>query len=334
MNDRYRDAAIGLAAIAAAAATVSMLIAFGSLRDLARPSNPLEVRMNQAGGLRYGSQITLDGVPVGTVADVTLEIDQLLPVRLACRIEDWVRIPVDHLVQVDAALIGGGTRLAIISLDPDADRAVWEPGETPVLAGTFQSLGDALAGSLDARMGPITRSFGEVGDLARTYRELGDRLNTLVAEGGAGGEGLGMTLERINGTLEQAERAFAAASGWLDDAQLRTDARDAIFKANLFIERATEAAIAASRLATTLDEETPTVVTRLTMTADAVDATLAEVRGLVEVAGRGEGTIGRLLQDPALYEDLDDAARRLDATLETLRILIDAVKAEGVKVEF
>lgn len=334
MNDRHRDAAIGLAAIAAAAATVAMLIAFGSLRDLARPSNPLEVRMNQAGGLRYGSQITLDGVPIGTVNDVTLEIDQTLPVHLDCRIDEWVRIPVDHLVQVDAALIGGGTRLAIISLDPSADRAVFEAGETPVLAGTFQSLGDALSSSLDARMGPITRSFGEVGDLARTYRELGERLNSLVAEGGASGEGLGATLERVNGTLEQAERAFAAASAWLDDAQLRSDARDAIFKANLFIERATDAAIAASRLATTLDEEAPTVVNRLSMTADAVDSTLAEVRGLVEIAGRGEGTIGRLLQDPALYEDLDDAARRLDATLETLRILIDAVKAEGVKVEF
>ena len=334
MKDRYRDAVIGLAAIAAAAATIAMLVAFGSLRDLARPSNSLSVRMNQAGGLRYGSQITLDGVPIGTVHDVTLEIDRALPVLLDCRIDDWVRIPVDHLVQVDSALIGGGTRLAILSLDPAADRMVYEAGEAPILAGTYQSLGDALASSLDVRMDPITSSFGEVGDLARTYRELGERLNALVADGGAGGAGLGETLDRVNGTLTQAEQAFAAANAWLDDAQLRADAGDAIYKANLFIERATEAAIAASRLATTLDEEAPTLVTRLSMTADAVDSTLAEVRGLVRVAGEGEGTIGRLLQDPALYEDLDDAARRLDATLETLRILIEAVKAEGVKVEF
>ena len=44
--------------------------------------------------------------------------------------------------------------------------------------------------------------------------------------------------------------------------------------------------------------------------------------------------LGRLLNDPALYEDLDDAARRLDATLATLATLIEAIKAEGVKVEF
>jgi phospholipid/cholesterol/gamma-HCH transport system substrate-binding protein len=334
MNERHRDAAIGLAAIAAAAATVSMLISFGSLRELARPSHDVVVRLNQAGGLRYGSQITLDGVPIGTIAEVGLEIDQALPVRLDCRVDDWVRIPVDHLVQVEAALIGGGARLAILSLDPASDRAVFSAAETPVLEGTFLSLGDALSGSLDARMGPITASFAEVGDLARTYRELGERLNTLVAEGGNDGTGLGETLQRINGTLGQAEEAFAAATAWLGDEQLRADARDAVFKANLFIERATDAALAASRLATTLDGEAPALAQRLASTADAVDATLGEVRLLVDVAARGEGTIGRLLQDPALYDDLDDAAKRLDATLETLRILIEAIKAEGVKIEF
>ena len=76
--------------------------------------------------------------------------------------------------------------------------------ETPVLEGTFLSLGDSLSTSLDARMGPITESFAEVGDLARTYRELGERLNTLVAVGGTEGAGIGETLDRINGTLGMA----------------------------------------------------------------------------------------------------------------------------------
>ena len=35
MNDRYRDAIIGIAAIFAASATVAMLLAFGSLREYA-----------------------------------------------------------------------------------------------------------------------------------------------------------------------------------------------------------------------------------------------------------------------------------------------------------
>lgn len=334
MKDRHRDAIIGIAALAAASATIAMLLAFGSFRDLARPAQEVVVRMNHAGGIRYGSQITLDGVPIGTVAEVTLEIEEALPVRLLCSIDDWVRIPVDHLIEVDAALIGGGTRLAMMSLDPAADRPVFPPESVPVLVGNFQSLGDALTSSLDVRMGPITDSFDEVGGLARTYRELGERLNTLVNVGADETAGLGLTLARINDTLARAEEAFAAATAWLDDEQLRTDAGDAIFKANLFIDRATEAAVAAGRLAATLDEESPMLAERLATTAESVDATLAEVRRLSRLAGEGEGTLGRLLNDPALYEDLDDAARRLDVTLETMRTLIEAIKAEGLKIEF
>jgi phospholipid/cholesterol/gamma-HCH transport system substrate-binding protein len=282
--------------------------------------------MNRAGGLRYGSQITLDGVPIGTVESVDLEIDRERPVLFNCRIDDWVRIPVDHLVKVDAALIGGGTRLAILSLDPSADRATYESGRTPVLTGTFMSLDETLATSLDVRMGPIAESFSD--------QALGEQLRDLVSTGGPEGVGIGSTIERINATLDQANLAFGAATGWLDDEQLREDARSAIFKANLLIERATTAALAAGRLATTLEAETPTLIASLSSTAAAVDDTLAEIRGLVGRASEGEGTLGRFINDPALYEDLDDAAKRLADTLAAIEALVEAIKAEGIDVDF
>ena len=334
MNERTRDAVIGLTAIIAAATTIMMLLAFGSLRELARSAVDLEVRMNRAGGLRYGSQITLDGVPIGTVESVDLEIDRERPVLFNCRIDDWVRIPVDHLVKVDAALIGGGTRLAILSLDPSADRATYESGRPPVLTGTFMSLDETLTTSLDVRMGPIAESFSEVGALAGTYQALGEQLRDLVSTGGPEGVGIGSTIERINATLDQANLAFGAATGWLDDEQLREDARSAIFKANLLIERATTAALAAGRLASTLEAETPTLIASLSTTAAAVDDTLAEIRGLVGRASEGEGTLGRFINDPALYEDLDDAAKRLADTLAAIEALVEAIKAEGIDVDF
>lgn len=334
MNERTRDAAIGLTAIIAATTMILMLLAFGSLRELARSAVDLEIRMNRAGGLRYGSQITLDGVPIGTVDAVELEIEEELPVLFRCRIDDWVRIPVDHLVKVDAALIGGGTRLAILSLDPASERATFESGETPVLTGTFLSLDETLASSLDVRMGPIAESFSEVGALAGTYQALGEQLRELVSAGGEDGAGIATTIERVNSTLEQANLAFAAATDWLDDDQLQEDAKSAVFKANLLIERATEAALAAGRLATTLEAESPALIARLTSTAAAVDDTLGEIQELVRRAATGDGTMGRLINDPALYEDLDDAALRLADTLQALRVLVDAIKAEGINIDF
>ena len=334
MNDRYRDAIIGLAAIAGIAACVTMLLAFGSLREMTRDAYDITVRLNRAGGLRYGSQVTLDGVPVGVVEQVTLEMESRLPVRLVCRLDEWVRIPVDHLVQVETALIGGGTRLAMMSLDPVEGRAVFDPSEVPILAGEFRSLDESLVQALDSKMIPVTESFREVGALAGIYGDLGRRINEMMAADADDEAGLAASVVRINRTLAEAERAFQVAGDWLADEQLQEDARQAVFKANLFIERASTAAVAASELATDLGREAPALLVRLGATADSVDRTLEEVRGVIRQVGDGEGTVGRLLKDPALYEDLDDAARRLDVTLATLQSLIEAIKAEGVKIEF
>ncbi|MDE0888277.1 MAG: MlaD family protein [Phycisphaerales bacterium] len=334
MKDRYRDAIIGIAAIAGVSACIAMLLAFGSLRELGRDAYDVTVRLNRAGGLRYGSQITLDGVPIGVVDAVALELGEANPVRVTCRLDEWVRIPVVHMVQVETALIGGGTRLSVLSLDPNGGRAVFMPDDVPPLTGKFLSLDESLIQALDSKMLPVTESFKEVGALAAVYGDLGRRLNEMVGADPEDEEGLTASVVRINRTLAEAERAFNIAGEWLGDEQLREDAKQAVFKANLFIERAADAAVAAGELATELGREAPAFMARLAITADAVDATLTEVRRVIRTAGEGEGTVGKLLNDPALYNDLDDAARRLDATLATLSTLIDAIKAEGVKVEF
>ena len=66
---------------------MTMLLAFGSLREMSQNSYEITVRLNRAGGLRYGSQVTLDGVPIGVVESVALEMESQRPVRLQCRLE-------------------------------------------------------------------------------------------------------------------------------------------------------------------------------------------------------------------------------------------------------
>lgn len=46
---------------------------------------------------------------------------------------------------------------------------------------------------------------------------------------------------------------------------------------------------------------------------DRLEATLAEVKDLMSQIGQGEGTVGKLIRDPALYDRLEHAAAGLDA---------------------
>ena len=334
MKSRTRDAAIGLATIAAILATTSMLLTFGAFREVLQASYTASVRLDRAGGLRFGSQITLDGVPIGKIKDVKLQMDEALPVLLECDIDDWARIPVEHRVVVETGLIGGGTILAFRSEGEEANRAVFLPGELPVFAGQYTDVGETISSLLDTRMGPVIDSFESFSQLAQTYNEVGDRVNALLEGGSSSEESVRTAITRINGVLGDAQKALKLASNWLDDPQMQEDVRTAAFKANLLIERATDTIGKAGELAQTLQGEVTAVSSSLVSTADAIDTTLADIRGVLERATTGPGAISRLVNDPGLYNDLRDSAQRLEATLAAIQLLVDTIEKEGIIVEF
>ncbi|MCH2160957.1 MAG: MlaD family protein [Phycisphaerales bacterium] len=334
MKDRLRDAAIGLAAIAAIVALSAMLLSFGSFRGILQGSYPAEIRLNQAAGLRYGSQVTLDGVPIGRINHVSLDMQQVRPVMLECDINDWARIPMDHQITIEKSLIGGGAVLSILSTTDKSDRLVYEPGDLPVLAGNYEGIGGMLTSVLDERMGPIIESFDAFKALAATYTEVGERVNVLLDENGAEGGGIPAAISRVNQVLDDAQEALQLASSWLNDEQIREDIGNAIFKANLLIESSTEAIGQAGLLAEILQMESTEVSNALVSTADAVDGTLASVRELLGKATEGPGTVSRLLGEDGLYEDLSESVQRLEATLASIQALVDAINAEGLNVEF
>lgn len=334
MNDRIRDIAIGVAAIAAIIATATLLLSFGAFRGAMQSNYPATVRLDRAGGLRYGSQITLDGVPIGLIQDVALEMTQPQPVKISCAIDEWARIPVNNEVVVETALIGGGTILAFRSTGEATERLIYEPEELPIFIGNYSDVRDTISALLDSRMGPILDSFDSFGQLAITYKEVGERVNSLLAEGPESEESIRTAVVRINGVLLDARNALQLASNWLEDPQMQEDARTAIFKANLLIERATETIGKAGELADVLKDESSAVGSSLVATADAIDLTLLDLRSMLRKAVNGPGTVSRLLGDPALYEDMQDSVQRLESTLAAIQSLIDAIEKEGLTVEF
>lgn len=334
MKERMQDAAIGLAAIAAILLMSAMLLSFGSFRGVMQGTYPATIRLDQAAGLRYGSQVTLDGVPIGRIDEVALDMTAARPVTVHCEFDDWARIPVEHEIMVEKAIIGGGTILAILSQSNDSDRLVFQPDEIPELAGEYQDIGAMLSSILDARMGPIVDSFDTFQTLAATYAQVGERVNGLLDEGRTDEGSIGGAIVRVNNVLEDAQSALQLAAAWLDDEQLREDFGNAVFKASMLIERSTDAIGQAGKLAETLDIESSQVAGSLVSTADAIDLTLGDIRGVLKKASEGPGTVSRLLGDDTLYEDLNESIRRLESTLAAIQTMVEAINEEGLNVDF
>jgi phospholipid/cholesterol/gamma-HCH transport system substrate-binding protein len=71
----------------------------------------------------------------------------------------------------------------------------------------------------------------------------------------------------------------------------------------------------------------PSLEAHFSTFSDQMDAILTRLNS-------GEGTIGRLLNDPQLYNDMSDAAQRLTLTLRDLQTLVRKVKEEGLELKF
>ncbi len=50
----------------------------------------------------------------------------------------------------------------------------------------------------------------------------------------------------------------------------------------------------------------------------------------IDEARNGNGTIGKLVKDPQLYNNLADAVQRVDQSMTELMLLLEKWKAEGI----
>lgn len=329
-------------AIIALLGAAGLLFLFGEMESLLHPSYALTINMNRAAGVREGSTVELNGVPVGVVERVSLQSDRDHPVRVWAAIDEGVRIPMNAMPQVQEPLIGGGSVMQLVAsmpAQPDASQFLPADGSAE-LTGEHRSITETVKQELDRRMEPVVASLEEFQKLAQTYTALGEELNSLFQpqnaeelESGAA-PNLRTAVLRINTVLEQTSQALELAQGWLSDDQLRGDVTVAVRKATTLIEEATKTVQQYGQLAQKLEGDTERIVQAVLPVADDLAATLEEVRRLTVLARTGNGTVAQLLNNPDLYVSLNDAALRLERALLEAQLLVQKLRAEGVRVGF
>ena len=68
--------------------------------------------------------------------------------------------------------------------------------------------------------------------------------------------------------------------------------------------------------------------------ADQLSVFIDSATKLADAARNGDGAMGKFINDPALYNNLNDAAARLSKAIDDVRLLVEKWKAEGLPVQF
>ncbi len=118
------------------------------------------------------------------------------------------------------------------------------------------------------------------------------------------------------------------------DPKLREDVKATLANARQVSERAIKTTEQANALMTEAQKKIDAMATRYLALAEDTTATLNQVQSLLAVVQKGEGTAGRLLNDPALFENFADAALRISSLADEAKLLVQKWKAEGLPIQF
>ena len=326
-----RNLVVGLTTLAGVVGLAFLLFLFGYVPVYFSNGYRVTLDMADAVELNPGSDLKLSGIPVGTVDTIAFKGGQEQGVLVTATIREGVRIPTGTIGEVDTDLLGG---TATIRLRPPARVLGFLPtdgsavmfGELGSLAGAFASL-SGLTNHLDG--------------LAQEWEQVGENVNRiLVAEpGDGGGDGggadgddsrsdlgsggptdLAAVVVQINDRLAQLESIMDGVEAYTANPELAADLQATVANARAVSER--------------VDARFDALTRSYLELADEAKAATRNFNATLAMAREGDGTLGKLLTNPAIFDNFATTATRISAMADEATLLIQKIQAEGVPLRF
>ena len=276
-----KEVRIGIAAIIALCVLIYGINYLKGIH-LSKPSSYFYVKFQNINGLTKSSPVYADGFRVGIVRELYYDYDRPGNVVAEIDVEPDLRIPKGSSAELAAEMLGGVRMNLLLANNP---REKYQAGDT-------------IPGGLNSGM------MGEVGELVPQLKQMLPKLDSIMAS-------LNTLLAdpAIPATLHNIENLTAnlsATSGQLQTLMAH-DIPQLTGKLN------------------TIGDNFVTISGNLkeidyAAAMQKVDSTLANVKMITDKLGRKDNTVGLLLNDPTLYNNLNATTANAASLLEDLRL--------------
>ena len=280
-------------AIIVVAGIAAFYIGFNFLKSksLFNKTNTYYAYFPHSGGLKTGTQITVNGVKVGSVEAVDLE-EKSAKIKITMECSDDFKFSKNSVAELyNSLLVGAG--LQIIPAFDNAPIAV---------------SGDVLEARVQEDM---------LASISSSIKPTQDKLNRLLGQADTTLTGVNSVLDaKTTNNLKIAIAELSATMHNLNQASVNLNKMLVANQANLnaTLSNANKITTDLSKVSGQLSEaELNKVIANAQTTLNNLNTLLAEVEG-------GKGTIGKLLKDETLYKDLDKSAKQLELLLQDLRL--------------
>ena len=294
---------VGLLAIAA---IVVLVIGFNFLKGANVFSKPftLYARFPNIGALEKSNQVKINGLAVGTVSNFTPSDKQVSSIIVEIHLDEGIAVPRNSVAFIDGSILGS----AFINIEKGPASAFYQTGDT-----ISTRLDATLIQGLQAQVAPTITRLNETFDSLKVtiggLNSLFDpntknNLRSLISNLTVTSAELAQLMDVQSGALAQSLGNINAITGNL------ARNNDAITSSIRNVE------VTTSRLANANIEGT----------VAALQATINELKNTVSRFNSNNGTLGLLMNDRALYDQLSNTAKGLNQATLGLEILLDDIR--------
>jgi phospholipid/cholesterol/gamma-HCH transport system substrate-binding protein len=261
--------------------------------DLRSKQYSLRVYYQNVNGLNTGDLVTVAGLAIGRVESMAL-VGSRIEVDLS--IQTKVHLPRDSRATIKSETIMGGK---FVEISPGSSLHMLADDDT--LAGAYE----ADLSELTATLAPISSNvLGILENINSTFDEpTRNRIQRIVADLGRSSARLEQVIRTEGSRADDAFRDFAVFSRDLARVARTLDTIAQTQRGNI-----DTGMISLRRTASKLDR----VSDALQDATESLSVVLGKMR-------RGEGSLGKLLQDDRLYENLDSLSINLNALVKDIR---------------
>lgn len=264
-------------------ALVALFLGINFLKgvNLFSSSQKYYITFSNTKGLAKSSSVYADGFKVGIVSDIRYDFNHPGEVVVEIQTDKSLRIPKGSSAQLDEAVLGGCTLNMLLATNP---REAYHPGDT--------IKGNDVKG-LMAKVGGMVPQLEQV--VARVDT-LVATLNTLVSN-----PNLPLIIQNVEHVTENLNHSSE---------QLNTLLRNDIPRMTGTFTKAGENVSVLTDNLNQLD---------LQQTLENVNRAISSVHSMMEQIQSPSGTLGKLMNDPSIYDNLNHTVQSADSLLTDLK---------------
>jgi phospholipid/cholesterol/gamma-HCH transport system substrate-binding protein len=338
---KWSQLKVGLTVLAASITLGVLILLMSGTSGLFTKKITLKSYFDNAGGLREGAPVRLQGVDIGNVTDVRVVFDpvrKLTPVEVTLKVSTKYHknLRKDSVTLLSTAGVLGETYIDIdsaLAKGPEVQQGdVLLTRETAQIEdvvrasqSTLQNL-DALEKRVDRILAFIESGQGSIGKVIYDP-SLYNRLNATVVQfqglvndvtSGKGSLGkllvddqlyrsANATIDKLNAIIDDLNAGKGTAGKFLKDPTLYNTANDTIANVKKLSDDVNAGKGALGVLA------------RNQEFANKLQNTMSKLSDLSDRLNSGEGTIGKLLQDPAVYNNTNQLLQDTQELIKAIR---------------